>query len=193
MNFRRLAVPSIGLLTGCVLGMLSSSVNAAVILTTADALNNAFPPLENGFTITYAGNYGVYGGGDYVVVDPAAMFTITAADSGLFTFNSIDGLAVFGSGGSFSLVGTLANLSTVTDTINITGSTANYLPVNLLGASLVQLQITGGFVSGGYAGFANVNLDEGGGGSESAPEPASIAIVGASLAGLGFLRRRKRA
>jgi hypothetical protein len=112
------------------------------------------------------------------------------ARSGSFDFNAFGGALIELYAGSTEIGSATYTTQTigtfVEDTLTVDSSGVD---PSLIGQAL-QIQLH--TAAGGSTDFQNVGLDATADGASSVPEPASFALFGSALAGLGWLRRKKR-
>jgi hypothetical protein len=161
---------------------------------------------SNGESIVISGPGGVLASVSGGFVDTFLQFTVTSPVYGVTSF----GTSVTGCGGNSTVSGCSATLSSDTATTQIYANTNSSFTGTSLGTSSVQftssnptastISNTSDFTPAvstfyvkmdlstqattGYASFDSVTL--------SVPEPASWAVFGFGLTGLGVLRRRRR-
>ena len=163
---------------------------------------------QDGFTFTFsAAGWGIFedafvgGGSPYTSsgtarlvaagssVGPATV-TMTATDSSLFSVYGLDAATMFPDfTGAVDIVGTLADASTVSQTLSVTDAFTSF-NLDSVFTSLVSVSFSE-TVSGAYRttpGFALDNIEV----SEvSIPEPATLALLGIGLAGIACARRTR--
>ena len=120
-------------------------------------------------------------------VGPATV-TMTATDSSLFSIYGLDAATMFpGFSGAVDIVGTLADASTVSQTLYLddafTSTKLESVFTSLMSVSFSET-VSGSFrTTPGFA-LDNIEVSEVG-----IPEPATLALMGIGLAGIGCARR----
>jgi hypothetical protein len=143
---------------------------------------NPLDPVQGAFNGTAYLHFSEFGNGETMTMrrQDGAAFLLDSFDLGLSwyvqdvdvnsTLVTISG--DLAGGGSFSSSTTLGR-SFATQTV---------------GSAITELRISVDLVSGGYLSLDNFNVRD-----TTLPEPASLALVGLALAGMGFARRSRRA
>jgi hypothetical protein len=141
--------------------------------------------LDHGHVIDSGyGSYVFNNGSDWLMHDSPGVFSITRVGNGLFAFSQFD----YGHYGrinattSVTLTGFYADNSTVTQVLGFTDSIQT-LALSSAWTNLSRVQ----FVGHGNQAYDNFVFDR----AATVPEPASLALVGLALAGVGIARRRR--
>jgi len=129
-----------------------------------------------------------YNGSDYWI---AYSFTMSAADQSTFSLASIDIGNWTAALVTTTLTGTRADGSTVTKDVSATYSNRtradDFSHVTLTGFDNLK-SVSFSQAGGSYIAIDNVTIN-----AAAVPEPASLALLGLGIAGMGVLRRRKKA
>ncbi len=121
--------------------------------------------------VTSTGHTATYSGGKVTVAANYELFYGTSPQTDCLTWNATTCTAT-------------GNTTTIGDTLAITFSDNAVLNVNLYNWS--DWNMTPGIS------FKLVTAPSTGGGQTTVPEPASVALLGAALAGLGLMKRRRK-
>ena len=163
---------------------------------------------QDGFTFSFsAAGWGIFedtfvgGGSPYTSngtarllvagssVGPASV-TMTASDNSLFSVSGLDAATMFPDfSGAVDIVGTLADASTVSQTLAVTDTFASF-SLDPAFTSLVSVSFSE-TLAGAYRttpGFALDNIEVG---EVSIPEPSTLALLGLGLLGVGISSVKK--
>lgn len=191
-------------LLGCLAACLcAGSVNAAVITFDGMGLNTADPVTVDGFVFDYINNDGwaignpevelsnELGNGTEVITcrdtrDGDCSIVMTSAGGGAFSLQSFDGAdGLFGVGGrTIEVIGTLVGGGTVTDVFTTVADAFTTYSLSSAFSNLASVEFHGFGPGDDMIAFDNIHVTE-------VPEPAGIALLALSLAGIGIWRKNR--
>ncbi|MDD5034097.1 MAG: PEP-CTERM sorting domain-containing protein [Methylococcaceae bacterium] len=176
-------------------------INFDQVPRTSISYGNGNPYQESGFQISNSGGNSsalLFWGNLSYNADPKgntlshnysnSTMTLTRIDGGMFSFNSIDLADVFNAprGGDVQFNFVFANKTTSQSTVTLPDLAGLHtFTFNL--ADLSRVSWTPLTTNGPFLQLDNIVVDNS---STSVPEPATFALFGMGLAGLGFARRR---
>lgn len=136
---------------------------------------------------TTTASQGANNGTDFLI-NGYSNLTVSATNGSPFDLMGFDlGVSFYNQNTSdqVTLTAFLNGGGTSTQTLNIGQSFASY---SFALTGLDSFRISGGALDRGYIAIDNINYSQG---ATAVPEPASIALLGVALAGLGATRRKK--
>jgi hypothetical protein len=181
---------------------------AAATITFDDLSDNGLgTPIANGYqglswanwfvldTPLFTAQVGPNGAATGTVSPPNIAFNgfgdLAIFNNNVFTLNSADFTAFWHDNLQVTVIGKLNGITTDTITFGVSATAPTLETFNWTGINEVDLSTGGGTHHAGYLGegteVAVDNL------TITTPEPSTLAIVGAGLAGLGLARRRRKA
>lgn len=178
------------ILAGIATLLLASTAQAAVITIDFNNIGNLGTYTEDGFTFTVLNNSNHTDGGSYLYVhggygasgtvdyDTALRVTYAGKAFSLVSFDFMYGVGA----GVVGNDGTVVNFA---DKTNFSAATTN---IGLNNVTSAVFRITRSANPGNAIGFDNLRIENA---PVSVPEPASVALLGAAMAGLALARRRK--
>lgn len=196
----------------CTLLLLGSFSSQATLIDFDTATPGpADPLLDSGFTFDFsAGAFGTFAdgvfpglstngttyigaqGGD-TATGNAASINMFATDNSLFSLVSFDAASLFASlNGSISVVGVLADNSTVSQVFNLSGAFASFnlsdMFIDLQSVAFTEVRPVNDL--GGFGATSGLALDNINTGTAEVPEPASFLLLLLGLAGVSVFRKK---